>query len=203
MSGGDPDRSEDTSDLPAIEFDSPGRFPRGATLPASAPASALADRSAERHPFETAEQARHHALSLMQQARRNLALYSTDLESWLYSRVEIQQACARLLRAHPRNRMRILLADSSRAIRESHRLLALSRRLTSNLHIRRLNPDYPIEQSTFLIVDEQGVLIRPSPELFAGYAVYQDAARARQRQQMFDSAWAHSLPDPDLRSFLL
>lgn len=200
MSESEPDRSEIPADLPAIDFESPGRFAYAISPATVQPGD---KPLAGRRPFDTAEQAREHALNLLRQARRSLSLFTPDLEAWLYNDLEVQQACALMLRGHPRNRMRVLIADSSRAIRESHRLLALSRRLTSTMQIRKLNPDYPMEQGAYLIVDDHGLLVRPSVERFAGYALYQDAARARQRQQQFDTAWSHSLTDPELRSFLL
>ena len=139
----------------------------------------------------------------MQQASRSLCLYSPDLEAWLYNHSSIQEACTRLLLRHPQNRLRILLRDSIRPVREGHRLLNLSRRLSSNLHIRLLNPDYPSPEQAFLLADQLGLLLRTEPALPAGHAHYNDPGRVRQLQAQFDQAWDTSLADPNLRSFLL
>ncbi|WP_410962789.1 hypothetical protein, partial [Salmonella sp. SAL4446] len=85
-------------------------------------------------------------------------LHSPDLESWLYHHSSIQEACTRFLLAKPRNRLRILVGDSAQAVRNGHRLISLSRRLSSNCLIRRLNPDYPKEDDAFLLADDQGLL---------------------------------------------
>ncbi|MNY69687.1 hypothetical protein D3C86_2076600 [compost metagenome] len=82
-------------------------------------------------------------------------------------------------------------------------MLGLSRRLSSNLHIRLLHPDHPSEEVAFLLADDRGLLLRPEPEQFAGYALYQDPARVRSRQAQFDQAWQTSITAPDVRSFLL
>jgi hypothetical protein len=139
----------------------------------------------------------------MQQARRSLCLYTPDLEAWLYHHESIQQACQNLLLARPQNSMRILLRDSSPAVRQGHRLLTLARRLPSSLQIRRLNPDYPATGSAYLLADDRGLLLRKDAEHLAGYALYNDPARVRQCQQQFDQAWNTSIADPELRSFLL
>lgn len=107
------------------------------------------------------------------------------------------------LLANPRNRLRILVGDSAQAVRNGHRLISLSRRLSSNCLIRRLNPDYPKEDDAFLLADDQGLLLRPKPAQPAGYACYRAAGRVRQLQARFEQAWDTSLSDPDLRSFLL
>ena len=115
----------------------------------------------------------------------------------------MQDACTQFLLASPKNRLRILVRDVGRPVRQGHRLLNLARRITSNLHIRRVNPDQPCDESAYLLADDRGLLLREQPEQYAGYALYNDPGRVRQRQAQFDQAWDISLSDPDLRSFLL
>ena len=197
-------------DLPAIDFQSPGRFAvhNPQSLPGFAseprePAPYLLGDHADLHRFSRPEQAQAHALALLQQARLSLNLYSPDLEAWLYSHSSVQEACTRLLLASPKNRLRILVRDVARPVKQGHRLLNLARRITSNLHIRRINPDHPSDESAYLLADDRGLLLRELPEQYAGYALYNDPGRVRQRQAQFDQAWDISLSDPDLRSFLL
>ena len=209
MAHDDPDHSVSKDAPSTIEFQSPGRFQ--IDKPAARPAPAQEWRAAPFalgvdtaiQPFHDMTEAREHALSLIQQVRRSLSIYTPDLEPWLYNHSSIQRACSLFLRAHPRNRLRILVGDSSRAVVEGHRLVTLSRRLTSNSQIRSTHPDYLIQTSAFLIADECGMLIRPNADQFSGHALYQDPVRARQQQRLFDAAWDRSLPDPDMRSFLL
>ncbi|HEY1027726.1 MAG TPA: histone acetyltransferase HPA2 [Pseudomonas sp.] len=197
------------SELAAIEFESPGRFvvhnpePLAPDSAQWEPAPFLLGTHDRLERFNQPQEARAHVLALIQQAQRSLSLYSDDLEPWLYHHGSVQQACTRFLLSSPRARLRILVRDSTRAVKEGHRLLNLSRRLSSNLHIRRLNPDYPSEELAYLIADDRGLLLRPELDQQAGYALYNDPARVRQRQAQFDQAWDTSITDPDLRSFLL
>ena len=66
-----------------------------------------------------------------------------------------------------------------------------------------MHPDYPNEEITFLLADHCGLLLRPELSQFAGYALYQDPVRNRLRLSQFEQAWATSISDADLRSFLL
>lgn len=209
MSDSAPDESSDLAELPAIDFHSPGRFavhnPQ-ADLPeplAWRAATFELGQDTELQRFSEPNEVRQHALAMLQQATRSLCIYSTDLEPWLYHHSSVQQACTRLLLAHPRNRLRILIGDPTRAIKEGHRLLQLARRLTSNVHIRKLNPDYPEQSGAYLIADDCGLLQRPKADQYADYALYHDPARVRIRQAEFDKAWEHGLADANLRSFLL
>ncbi|MDP2746645.1 histone acetyltransferase HPA2 [Pseudomonas sp.] len=205
----DATESHEPAELPAIEFQSPGRFavrnpePIPSETPQAEPAPFILGEHLVLERFEQPELARAHALAMLQQAQRSLCIYSADLDPWLYHHSSIQQACTRFLLASTNNRLRILVKDISRAVKQGHRLLGLSRRLSSNLHIRQLHPDYPGEEVAFLLADDRGLLLRPEPEQFAGYALYQDPARVRLRQAQFDQAWQTSITSPDLRSFLL
>lgn len=201
--------SQEPAELAAIEFQSPGRFavhnpePDAADGERAEPAPFVLGVHQPLERFDQPGAARAHALALLQQAERSLCIYSTDLEPWLYHHRSVQQACTRLLLASPKNCLRILVRDLSVAVKSGHRLLVLSRRLPSNLHIRKLHPDYPAEEIAFLLADDRGLLVRPEPGQYAGYALYQDRARVRLRQRQFDQAWETSISDPDLRSFLL
>ena len=205
----DATESHEPAELPAIEFQSPGRFavrnpePAPGEPPQAEPAPFILGEHLALERFDQPEMARAHALAMLQQAQRSLCIYSADLDPWLYHHSSIQEACTRFLLASPQNRLRILVKDISRAVKQGHRLLGLSRRLSSNLHIRQLHPDYPNEEVAFLLADDRGLLLRPEPEQFAGYALYQDPARVRLRQAQFDQAWQTSITAPDVRSFLL
>lgn len=197
------------SELELIEFESPGRFTLhnpASELPEPAswePAPFVLGVEQELQRFEAPEHTRAHALALMQQARRTLCLYSPDLEPWLYHHSSIQQACTRLLLDHRNNRLRILVRDSSRAVRDGHRLVGLSRKLPSQVQIRRCHPEYPVPEDAFLLADDQGMLVRAQAQRFAGYAKYRDPGRVRQLQRLFEQTWDTSITDPDLRNFLL
>lgn len=195
--------------LADIEFKSPGRFSvhnPATTEPAQQqrePAPFILGEHTPIERFHHPQEARAHTLALLQQARHSINLYSGDLEPWLYNHSSVEQACRQFLLANPRNRMRILLKDCSRAIKEGHRLVALARRLPSNLQIRKLNPHQPIDDSAVLLIDSCGVSLRADADPYNGYALYNDPARLRSRLESFNKAWETSISDADLRSFLL
>jgi len=209
MTHDDPDHALSEDELSIIEFQSPGRF----KIDNPESPSALSDEwsaapftlgvSTGAQAFSDMGEVRQHALALIQQVGRSLIIYTPDLEPWLYNHSSIQRACSQFLLAHPRNRLRVLVGDSARAVKEGHRLVTLSRRLTSNFHVRKTHPDYPLNASSFLVADGCGMLIRPNAEQYSGHALYRDPGRASQQLRLFDAAWDRSLTDPDMRSFLI
>jgi predicted GNAT family N-acyltransferase len=153
--------------------------------------------------FDNQDAAAHHVLELLSQARRSICIYTPDFEPQLYNRTDVEQAITRFLVAHPRNRLRVLIKESSQAVRLGHRLINLSRRLTSNFSIRKRSPDYPAEENAYLLVDDQGLVIRNNPQLYTGLAYYNARATVRLQQNRFDSTWQTGQSDPNVRSMLL
>lgn len=199
------DAMKDSAELPAIDFQSPGRFTVHNPQPDSPQSSPRTPTAARLEPqlISGAEQLRAHTLALLQQAQRSLCLYTPDLEPWLYDHSSIQQACTRFLLAHPRNRLRILVADSRRSISEGHRLLTLVRRMPSAATIRKLHPDYPRDDAAYLVVDQRNLLTRLDSDPCKGHALHDAPAQVRLSQSRFDQAWDRSLFDVNLRSLLL
>ncbi|MBA1246798.1 GNAT family N-acetyltransferase [Pseudomonas zeshuii] len=153
--------------------------------------------------FETPDAAALHIVELLSQARRSICIYSPDFEPQLYNRSDVEHAITRFLLAHPRNRLRVLLKDSGQAVRQSHRLINLARRLTSNFLIRRRSPDYPADDTAYVLIDDQGLVIRNNPQLYTGTAYYNARATVRLQQSRFDSIWQTSQSDPNVRSMVL
>jgi hypothetical protein len=193
-------------ELPAIEFESPGRFaihnPAQQNSPPSEIQAAAPWASTPNCKPSAPGARRSHPWRCCNRPAASFAC-TAPTWAWLYHHSSIQEACTRFLLANPKNQLRILLRDSSRAVKDGHRLLTLARRLPSSCQIRKLHPDYPNEEITFLLADHCGLLLRPELSQFAGYALYQDPVRNRQRLSQFEQAWATSISDADLRSFLL
>jgi predicted GNAT family N-acyltransferase len=153
--------------------------------------------------FDSSDAAAQHIVELLSQARRTICIYTPDFEPPLYNRTDVEHAITRFLLAHPRNRLRVLIKDSGQAVRQSHRLINLARRLTSNFLIRKRSPDYPADDTAYVLVDDQGLLIRNNPQLYTGIAYYNARATVRLQQNRFDSTWQTSQSDPNVRSMLL
>lgn len=201
-------RSLEEQELPAIEFVAQGSFsifnPETATLSSTWQAAdfQLGEHRELIH-AEGVDAVRSHTLALLEQAQHSLCIYSYDLAAWLYNHSCIQQACSRLLTAHPKHSLRILLQDTSRITREGHALLVLCQRLSSRCSIRKVNFDYDHADANWLIADDCGVLIRTQQQPRHAMIHYHNPARVLQNQRLFDAMWEVSFSDINLRSMPL
>lgn len=126
-------------------------------------------------------------LDAVSTARRDICLLSFNLDPRLYNHDDVAEKMKTFLLQSPRQRLRILLHDTSICAR-GHRLVDLGRQLSSFVEFRVLADQHRDIRSDWLIIDEQQVLERRTPDsLDARRSQNPQAARARRKQ--FDDYW--------------
>jgi len=150
------------------------------------------------------EQIRQVGVSMLEQARVQVLLFSQDLDPMLFDQLPLLQALQRLaVRQTRRAQVRILLLNHRPLIKRRHRMLELSRRLTSSIELRRPKAEYRERSDEFLVVDQSAYLHREQPGVYQALASYHDPLRARRLQTDFLEIWEHSDPDPEIRRLYL
>lgn len=139
------------------------------------------------------------AAALVGQALRTLEIFSRDLEADIYDQPEFLAGIKTLALRSQHVRIRILLQDSSRIVRDGHRLLETARQLSSFIEIRKPSHDYREYNEAFMLVDGTGLLHRRSAERYQGIASFRQPLRARELGNFFDEVWQRSAPHPDLQ----
>lgn len=155
--------------------------------------------SAGEFALSTREDNRQAVAHLATQARRHIALFTPDLELNLYDQTPFIDALTQLAINNARAQIRVLIKDSQAAIKHGHRLIELSRRLSSYIEIRRVHSDYQDYNESFLLVDSYGLLHRLQANRFEGYISCKAALEVRRLQAYFDEVWNRSEPDIELR----
>jgi hypothetical protein len=142
------------------------------------------------------------AVALASQARRGLDIFSRDLDKKIYDDRGFLEAMQNLAVNH-HGRIRILVKDSSKAVKYGHRLIPLSQRLTSFIEIRKVAEDFKEYNEAFLIADETGYVRRRHADRFEGTARFNAAKEARDLLVYFNEVWRNSASDPDLQRIYL
>lgn len=147
----------------------------------------------------SSEDNRQAAVQLAGQARRSLAIFSRDLDPSIYNTQEFISAVQQLALRSRYSRIRIVVIDPVPAIKDGHRLIELTRRLSSYLEIRRPSEDHAKLAEAYLISDDTGLLYRPIASRYEGYADPHIPFEARNRLQQFDDLWESAEPEPEFR----
>ena len=139
------------------------------------------------------------SLSMLQQTRRDVAILSRQMDGRLYDTMEFIGALSHLATQQPRCRIRLLLKEVEPLIKHGHRIIELSRRLSSMISIRTIHEDYREYNEAFMIFDERGIIKRRYADRYEGNANFNDPKQARELLSFFDEVWNISEPDPNFR----
>lgn len=149
--------------------------------------------------LETLADNRAGAVAVAAVAKRELALFSHDLEPLLYDKDEFVSVVQALATRSRMSRIRIVCIDPGASIRAGHRLIAVAQRFSSYVEARRASRDHAQLAETFLVADEEAVLFRPVATRYEGFAGVHAPLQARQHLRQFDDIWEKAEPDPEFR----
>lgn len=150
--------------------------------------------------LEGRDELRDATLALLEQARRKILIFSHRLDAWCWNRPEVEEAVRQLAVRTPNPCCFILLQDNTKVIEEGHRLLHLSRRLTSKIEINRpLRQDHLDHYQSFVLVDDSGVLLQPLHTRPRASISFHNPPLVRELAAFFDDVWKESEPDSQLR----
>jgi hypothetical protein len=151
--------------------------------------------------LETTVENRDAVISLAKQARFSLNLFSRDLDPRVFDNVEFERCIFNLARMHQSADIRILVNDSSRAIKQGHCLIRLAQKLTSSVFIHNPAREHSGELSTFMVADNVGLLHRPRSTSHNYEAVvnFMSPQRAGELNDYFNEMWERSTPDSQIR----
>lgn len=139
-----------------------------------------------------------HAAGMLRQAKRDLALFTFDLDPAVYDQPPFLEAFKALALRSRHSRLRILLQDNTLVLQRGHRLLELAQRLPSVIEIRIPHEDFLDHPENFLLVDDSGYLHKRSLEGYSGITCYNNRHRVNRLLAVFDEAWEHGVPDREL-----
>ncbi|MGY3264743.1 putative GNAT family N-acyltransferase [Lysobacter sp. HA35] len=148
---------------------------------------------------ENAAQAIAATIGIATNARRNIVIYSREMDPGLLDHPDVVTALRRL--ATRGGEIRVLLQDVDAPQRAHAPLIALAQRLSSAFAIRVI--DEPVDltyPSAFVASDTGGWYFRPLGHRLDGETQLDGAARVRQLRTVFDSAWERARPASELRA---
>jgi hypothetical protein len=133
-------------------------------------------------------------------AQRMISIYTPDLEPDLYDQSAFLEIIKRFVLSRSFSKVRVLLVDPARVMRDSNRFVAMGRRLSSYIDIRYVADPAPQRASAYLIADDRAIVYRLRTDTWDGIADFNNPAVARLYLNEFDGVWNASAPEHALRS---
>jgi len=146
---------------------------------------------------------RHVLLEMCKQARRSIQIWSPTLDHRLFDANELRDLISALARRNRYTRVEMLLYDSHRVVKNGHALLDISRKLSSSISLKIVDPELRQLNCEFVLVDNTGLIYRQDVERYEGIANFRDITENNRLGRQFNAAWESGLQDPDLRQLTL
>jgi len=133
-------------------------------------------------------------------AQRLISIYTPDLEPDLYDQTGFLEVIKHFVLARSFAKVRVLLAEPTRVMRDSNRFVAMGRRLSSCIDIRYVAAEARQRASAYLIADDRAIVYRMRADTWDGVADINNPPVARLYLQEFDQIWDASAPEHGLRA---
>ena len=132
-------------------------------------------------------------------AQRLISIYTPDLEPDLYDQTAFLEVIKHFVLTRSFSKVRVLLAEPTRVMRDSNRFVAMGRRLSSCIDIRYVTAQAPQRASAYLIADDRGIVYRMRADTWDGIADANNPPASRLYLQEFDNIWNASAAEHGLR----
>jgi hypothetical protein len=135
------------------------------------------------------DETREAAVAIATVAKRSLAILTPDLEPGIYDDYDFMEVAKRLVLAKRHTRIRLLVTEPARAMRNNNRFVGVARRLNTYIEIRNAHEDYRGHREAFLIADNNALLYRVDSARWEGIADSYDPVITRRYLDLFDTIW--------------
>lgn len=137
------------------------------------------------------------------QAKRQIKIFTQELEHDFYDRAEFLDALSPLFKDHRGFSISIILKDTNKAAKLGHRLVELQKRLPTRCEIRSLPREYEDMMDEYMIVDDMGMVKRFALGTMRGHCEFRSVPDAVKYGRQFDEVWGRSMPCTELRRLTL
>jgi len=145
------------------------------------------------------EEARRAVIDVAGVATRRISIYSHDLDPGIYDDPDFLEIVKHLVLSQTYARIRVLIADPTRAIKNGNAFVHLGRRLNTYIEFRHVRKDLRTHAESFCIADETALVYRLQASRWEGIADTYEPAVARLYAKMFDEIWLASEVEIEFR----
>lgn len=142
--------------------------------------------------ISTRDEMRQTVIDIARESKRRISIFTHDLEPGIYDDPDFLEVIKRMVLSQAYARIRVLIADPSRAIKNGNNFVHLGRRLNTYIEFRHVREDLRTHAEAFCIADETALVYRLQANRWDGIADTYEPAVARLYGKMFDEIWLDS-----------
>lgn len=158
-----------------------------------------ARKKGRRWVISTQEEMRRAVVDVASEARRRISIFTHDLEPGIYDDPDFLEVVKRLVLSQGYGRIRVLIANPSRAIKNGNAFVQLARRLNTYIEFRHVREDLRTHSESFCIADETALVYRLQANRWEGIADTHEPSVAKIYGRLFDEIWNASQVETEFR----
>ena len=151
-----------------------------------------AQQNSKRWVISTREEMRDAAIQVVGEASRKISIFTHDLEPGIYDNSDFLEIIKRLVLSKTYARIRVLIANPSKAVKNGNDFVHLGRRLNTYIEFRNVRDDFRTHAEAFCIADETALVYRLQAERWEGIVDMHEPPVADLYSKMFDEIWLAS-----------
>jgi len=125
-------------------------------------------------------------------ASRRVSIFTHDLDPGIYDDPDFLEVIKHMVLSQAYARIRVLIADPARAIKNGNNFVHLGRRLNSYIEFRHVREDLRTHPESFCLADNTALVYRLQANRWEGIADTYEPAVATVYGKMFDEIWLAS-----------
>lgn len=149
--------------------------------------------------ISTKEEMRQAVIDVTGEAQRRLSILTHDLDPGVYDDHDFLEAVKHLVLSKTYARIRVLIADPTRAIKNGNSFVHLGRRLNTYIEFRSIREDLRTHPESFCLADETALVYRQDASRWEGIADTYEPGVARMYGKTFDEIWQASEVEIEFR----
>jgi hypothetical protein len=158
-----------------------------------------ARKKGRRWVISTQEEMRQAVIDVAAEATRRISIFTHDLEPGIYDDPDFLEVVKRLVLSQGYARVRVLIADPSRAVKNGNNFVHLGRRLNTYIEFRHVREDLRTHAESFCIADDVALVYRLQASRWEGIADTHEPGVAKVYSKMFDEIWVASEVETEFR----
>jgi len=147
----------------------------------------------------TQEELRLAVIEIASLATRRLSIYTHDLEPGIYDDPDFLEVVKHMVLSRTYSRIRVLIADPTRAIKNGNQFVHLGRRLNTYIEFRNVREDLRTHAESFCIADDSALVYRHDANRWEGIADTHEPTVAKMYGSTFDEIWQASEVEIEFR----
>jgi len=138
-------------------------------------------------------------IKLLSSAQNQVVIISRHLDATVFNNRTFIDQASEFIRRSKTSNIKILVHDTQPIVKNNHRILTISQRVSSKIEIRTICNDYAQFNQSYLVADSVGYIHNNKADLYDAEVNFSDSDKSKDLMEKFNSIWELSQQETEVR----